>query len=109
MHRIVVAGMVTLALGGCATEHTVTGKVVDSRGHPIAQALITVTFRAPHDAGMNRERVIWQTTMTEPNGTFSFATKERVTDLALEADSPDLKRVALLPHVQPSGNLLVVR
>ena len=109
VHRIVASCTLTLALAACATEHTVTGKVVDPCGRPVEQALITVTFRAPQDAGRDRERLIWQTTMTAHDGTFSFTTKERVADLALEADSPDLRKVALLPHIQPSGNLLVVR
>ncbi len=108
MNRIVAPGVLALAFAACATEHAVTGRVVDTRGRPVDQALITVTYREPHYVGVV-ERRIWQTTMTERDGTFSFTTNQPVADLALEADSPDLKKVGLLPHIQRSGNLLVVQ
>ena len=109
MYRIVTSSMLALAFTACATEHTITGKVVDTRGRPVDQALITVAFREPHLVSPDVERVLWLKASTGRDGTFRVTTKYPVADLALSANSPDLKKGAVLPHIQSSDNLLVIR
>jgi hypothetical protein len=91
-------------------ETTVTGIVVDSHGRPVSQALISMTLRGRQFTASGAERVVIMTDLQAGrDGRFEFTTTERVSDLMIRADSPDLKHSGRLEHVSKRQNVVVVR
>ncbi len=89
---------------------TVTGIVVDSRGHPVPQAVISAGLRERQFTSPGIERVVIMLDIQAGrDGRFEFTTSERISDLMIRADSPDLKRSGRLDHITKKGNVVVVR
>ena len=93
----------------CATQSTVRGRVVDSRGKPVRQALVTLTLRKQQFTPSGPERVYLERIQTGADGAFSFVTTEKLSELAIRADSPDLKHAGVLQHISNTTNLVVIR
>jgi hypothetical protein len=109
---IVVAASALLTLAASARTHetTVTGIVVDSRGRPVSQAVISAGLRDRHFTASGAERVfIMMDIQAGHDGRFEFTTTERISDLMIRADSPDLKHSGRLEHIAKKGNVVVVR
>jgi hypothetical protein len=93
----------------CATQSTVSGMVVDSRGRPVRQALVTLTLRKQQFTPSDAERVYLERIQTGDDGAFSFVTTEKLSELAIRAESPDLKHAGVLQHISSATNLVVIR
>jgi hypothetical protein len=103
--NVLVVASILLALSAIAgtNETTVTGIVVDSRGRPMPQALVSYVSR-------RTDRVIVGTDLqTGPDGRFEFTAPQPISDLSIRADSPDLKHSGRLEHISKKGNVIVVR
>jgi hypothetical protein len=102
---VLAASIMLLPVGATAgaDEVTVSGIVVDSRGRPVNQALVSYVSR-------RTDRVIVGTDLqTGPDGKFEFTAPKPISDLIVRADSPDLKHAGRLEHIQKKGNVIVVR
>jgi hypothetical protein len=93
----------------CATQSTVSGRVVDARGKPVRQALVTLTLRKQQFTPSGVERVYLERIQTGADGAFSFVTTEKLGELAIRAESPDLKHAGVLQHISNATNLVVIR
>jgi hypothetical protein len=93
----------------CATQSTVSGSVVDSRGRPVRQAVVTLTLRKQQFTPSGAERVYVERIQTGDEGAFSFVTTEKLSELAIRAESPDLKHAGVLQHISSATNLVVIR
>src|SRR6478672_9032711 len=113
MRALVVVTISVVAMVAASArphETKITGIVVDSRGRPVAQAVISAGFREPHFSAPGIERVVIMLDIQAGNdGRFSFTTSEQISDLMIHADSPDLKRSGQLKHIAKTGNIVVVR
>jgi hypothetical protein len=107
--RLLVVVLSIAAQSACATQSTVSGRVVDSRGKPVRQALVTLTLREQQFTPSRAERIYLERVQTGDDGGFSFVTTEKLSELAIRADSPDLKRVGVLQHISRTTNLVVIR
>jgi hypothetical protein len=104
-----VCCFVLLITSACAAENAITGKVVDRSGRPVPHVLVTLTHRDSRNSSNATERVYIQTAQAGSDGRFSILTTEKVGELAIGAESPDLKRYGALRHIQYNGNLIVVQ
>jgi hypothetical protein len=93
----------------CATQSTVSGRVVDSRGSPVRQALVTLSLRKQQFTPSGAERVYVERIQTGDDGAFSFGTREKLSELVIRAESPDLKHAGVLQHISSAMNLVVIR
>ena len=107
--RLLIVALSVVAQSACATQSTVSGRVVDSRGRPVRQALVTLTLRQQQFTPSRAERVYLERIQTGVDGAFSFVTTEKLSDLAIRADSPDLKHAGVLQHISRTTNLVVIR
>jgi hypothetical protein len=104
-----VCCFVLFITSACAAENAITGEVVDRSGRPVPHALVTLTHRDGHTSSNGTEHVYIQTGQAGSDGRFSILTTEKVGELAIGAESPDLKRHGALRHIQNKGNLIVVQ
>ena len=107
--RLLIVALSVAAQSACATENTVSGRVVDSHGKPVQQALVTLTLREHRGKPSHTERVYVERIQTGHDGAFSFVTKEKLSELAIRADSPDLKHAGVLQHISKATNFIVIR
>ena len=107
--RLLVVALSIAAHSACATQSIVNGRVVDPRGKPVRQALVMLTLRDQQLMPSSAERVYLERVQTGDDGVFSFLTTEKLSGLAIRADSPDLKRVGVLQHISKNTNLVVIR
>jgi hypothetical protein len=105
---LVVAFSVAVQSPG-ATQRTVSGRVVDSRGKPVRQAVVTLTLRKQQFTPSGAERVYLERIQTGADGAFSFFTTKMPSELAIRAESPDLKHAGVLRHISSATNLVVIR
>ena len=90
-----------------ASPITVTGKVVDSHGRPIADALITVSHRPVEksdDLKVLLDQAPMDTTMTNAKGEFAIKTDTNLH--FLEVYSKKLQKRRVLSHFATSGNVI---
>jgi hypothetical protein len=106
---LLVIALSVAVQSACATQSTVVGRVVDSRGKPVRQALVTLTLREQQFTPSRAKRVYLERVQTGDDGAFSFVTTEKLSELAIRADSPDLKHAGLLQHISRTTNLVVIR
>ena len=106
---VIAVALLVAAQSACATRSTVTGRVVDSRGKPVRQALVTLTLREQQSTSSRVERVYLELVQTGDNGEFSFVTTEKINELRIRAESPDLKHSGVLQHISRTTNVVVIR
>jgi hypothetical protein len=107
---LLLAVFVAVEASAGTRETTVTGIVVDAGGQPVPQALVGFTFRERHFTADGAEHiVVGMDAQAGRNGKFEFTTTERLSELMIRADSPDLKHTGRLEHIRKSGNVVVVR
>ena len=104
-----VVALSVVKQSACATPSTVSGRVVDSRGNPVRQALVTLTLRKQQFTRSGAERVYRERIQTRDDGAFSFVATEKLGALSIRADSPDLKHSRVLQHISSDTNLVVIR
>jgi hypothetical protein len=111
MHALLVfvVALSVAVQSACATQSTISGKVVDSRGKPVRQAVVTLTLRKQQFRPSGAERVYLECSQTGSDGAFSFVTTEKLSGLAIRANSPDLKRAGVLQHISNATNLVDIR
>jgi TonB family protein len=99
----------SLATSARTDGTTVTGIVVDSHGRPVSQAVISAGLRERQFTPHGAERFIMMDIQAGGDGRFEFTTTDRISDLTIRADSPDLKHSGRLDHIAKKGNVIVVR
>ena len=106
---VAASALITLAASARTNETTVTGIVVDSLGRPVSQAVISAGLRERQFTSSGDERIaIMMHIQAGRDGRFEFTTTERISDLMIRADSPDLKHPGGLKHIAKKGNVVVV-
>jgi hypothetical protein len=104
MRAVVALALLLFESSGCATRHTYSVLVVDTRGRPVRQALVRLTTVRPWPSGT--ENVYLEQGQADENGRYSASTPVAI-DRVL-ADSPDLKHSGYVDFPAPSGNVTVV-
>ena len=85
---------------GCATKHTYTGKVVDSRGRPVSKAIVLGYWHAgPSSSGVTGGPV-------NSDGSFSLQASTRLQEIT--AVSSDEKHRVTLKNPASTGNVIVL-
>jgi hypothetical protein len=101
--------LVVVLLAGCATHHSVTGRVVDSRGRPVANAMVSASALPPdwikHQPIGTGQR--FEVTSSQSDGSFSFFGHEHIN--YVEAISRDSKKRGVLSRVAATDNIVVIR
>jgi hypothetical protein len=107
---LLLAVFVAVEASAGTRETKVSGIVIDSRGHPISQAVLSAGLRERQFTSSGAERVvIILDIQAGRDGRFQFTTTERIYDLMIRADSPNLKHSGRLDHITKKGNVVVVR
>ena len=104
MRAVIALALLLFASTGCATQHTYSVLVVDTRGRPVRQALVRLATVRPWPSGA--EKLYAEQGQTDNNGRYRTTT-DVVIDRIL-ADSPDLKHSGYVDNPPPSGNVTVV-
>jgi hypothetical protein len=108
VHDSFVAFLALLA-AGCATDHNVTGRVVDSRGRPVADAIVSASALPSewieHQSIGTGQR--FEVTSSQRDGSFSFSGHERIN--YIEATSNHPKRRGVLSKLTATNNIIVIR
>jgi hypothetical protein len=94
-----------LSFVGCATQHTVTGEVVDTRGRPVSDAIVAAAAVRIVSPG---ERIVFpRQVSTGADGRFTITAPTKITNIS--AISRDEKKHGFKDDPSPSGNVIVLR
>ena len=106
---VVTVALAAFVCSACAAGHTVTGRVVDSHGRPVADAWISITELPPDWIERQQKRGSQSFVMglTEADGTFSLSSPYPMK--YIEATSHDHNRRGVLSHVTRTNNVVVIR
>jgi hypothetical protein len=102
--------LVFLAVAASASPLTITGKVVDSQGRPVTDAIITASRRPLNESKELKGMLAMfplDTTGTNAKGEFALRTDTR--SHFLEVSSNRLHARRLLSHFSTSGNVITLK
>jgi hypothetical protein len=103
--RFIMVAVFVAAQSACATQPTVTGIVVDTRGRPVSHALVAAAGWRVVSAS---ERIVFTRQIsTGTDGAFTFNAPMKINNIS--AISRDEKRHGFVDDPSPSGNVIVLR